>query len=243
MNKLYKPVIVRKQVNEDHFYYVDGEYRVSVTRILQEAMPTPYALRYWIGEVGNEKAADKLKRSGEHGTLVHETCGRLLRGESVNLVEEFPDPADKKILVGFVNWFADVNPEIDPQFIEFTVASQLRYAGTMDLFCKIGDVPYIIDFKTSGAVYDSHRLQLVAYQNAFEEMTGIHAEMGILHLNSKLKKGYIFNTGLEIGGKPVEISDFMTVFEVYKMLNGGKVPEPGEIDVYPERLSLKREEV
>lgn len=240
---LYQPIIVRKEVDDAHFYYVDEKYVPGVTTILGETMPTPYALRYWIGEVGNEKAQAKLESAGARGTSLHKACEALLRGETVDLKVKFPNKEDKRCLAGFVDWVNEFAPKVEDtqKDIEFTVASRDGYAGTVDLRCLLSNEPWIIDFKSSAAVYDSHKLQLAAYQQAYLEMTGIKAKTGILHLNSKVKKGWTFHKDLEIAGKPVEYEDFKKVFEVYKMLNGGKVKEPNLTEVYPDFLNLYKQ--
>lgn len=240
---LYSPVIVKKEVNSEHYYYVDGQFFPGVTTILHETLPTPMALRSWIGDVGNEKAQLKLERAADRGTKIHAACESLLRGESVNLDIEFPDRNDKKCVAAFVNWASEFNPDISKGKIEFVVASQLGFAGTLDIFCYIDDQPWIVDIKTSTGVYDSHKLQVVAYQQAFYEMTGIKANMAILHLNFRTKKGYSFIKDISIGGRELIIGDFVKVFEVYKMLNGGKIPEPPLDNIYPSVISLCNKEV
>jgi hypothetical protein len=237
MSKLYKPVIVKKEIDDEHFYYVDGKFTPGVTTILSETMPTPYALRHWIGEVGNDKAQERLEKAGERGSQIHDACERLLNGLTVNLLDEFPNANDKKVLTAFVNWVAEVQPQVINT--EFTVASEEGYAGTLDLHCNIGDEPWIIDLKTSSGIYDSHKLQIVAYRQAFYEMTGTKANVGILHLNHRTIKGYSLHTEMKIGGREVDQDDFLKVFEVYKMLNGGTIPEPKLKDVYPEELKLE----
>lgn len=246
---LYKPVIVRKEVDDTHFYYVNDKFVPSVTKILQEAMPTPYALRQWIGDVGNEKAEEKLNKASERGTALHEACEKLLMGQEINLKEDFPDDTDKKVLVGFVNWAAEFKPIV--HHIEIQVASELGFAGTIDIDCDIDpaiiykqtkfktDNPsWIIDIKSSSNVYDSHKLQVAAYRQAKKEMTGVDSNMGILHLNSRTQKAWTFHTELEINKKPVTTEDFLCVLNMYKMLNGGVIPEPKLVNAYPEIISL-----
>lgn len=243
MNKLYKPVIVKKIINDEHFYFVDGKYLPAVTHVLAETLPMPYALRYWLGEVGNERAQQKLEKAGDRGTAIHEACEKLIMGEELNLTKEFPISSDKKVLVGFINWFAEFQPKLikgtQPELI---LASQKGYAGTLDLPVVLRETPTIVDIKTSAGVYDSHKLQLVAYRQAFKEMYGIETDIAILHLTPKAKKGFIYydQSKLMIDGKPVTIDDFMTVIAMYKVLHGGKIPEPPEVDEYPEILKLEK---
>jgi hypothetical protein len=239
---MYKPVIEKKEVNDEHYYWVDNKFTPGVTTILQETLPTPFALRQWIGDMGNEKAEAKLERAGARGSAIHHACETLLYGGELKLHEAFPDRKDQKCIVAFVNWLAEYQPEIVENGIEQVIASQLGYAGTLDILCKIKGELWIVDIKTSANVYDSHKLQLAAYQNAVYEMIGEKPKMGILHLNHKTKKGWAFHDDLEINGKPVTIDDFMKVFELYLVLNGGRIPEPPMMTVYPEVLSLKKQD-
>ena len=239
MNKteLYQPVIIKKEIDDEHFYYVDGKFSPAVTKILGETLPMPYALRQWIGEVGNDKAEQRLQQAGDRGTHLHDACERLLKGEEINLLNDFPKAADKKCLVAFSNWCAEYQPII--KGTEFTVASRSGYAGTLDILCEIEKELYIVDIKTSRSIYDSHKLQIAAYQNAYFEMSGLQTKPAILHLNPLTKKGYKFETELLIKNEPVKASDFFHVFALYKILNGGTIPEPPLVDKYPETIKLK----
>ncbi len=245
----FKPSIKRKVIDDKHYYYVEDEsgkerFFPSVTTILGETLPTPPALKIWLGEVGNEKAQAKLEAAGDRGTKIHGACEQLLQGSPVYLKQNFPAKEDKKAITGFINWCNDYSPRVaDMGDIERQIASEFGYAGTLDLFCYIKndqgvEEPWIIDFKTSAGVYDSHKLQITAYQQAFYEMTDIAAKTGILHLNPRVKKGYSFHTEMEIGGKKVKVDDFLKVFEVYKMLNGGQVKEPRLVDAFPDVVTL-----
>lgn len=236
---LYRPVIVRKEIDGSHYYFVDGKFFPGVTTILHETLPTAETLRKWIGDIGNEKAQEKLERAGERGTSIHNACERLLKGDTINLQDEFKSNSDKKCVAAFVNWVHETQPVIKDQAdIEKTLASSYGFAGTLDIFCYINDEPWIVDIKTSAGIYEAHKLQQAAYQQAFYEMTGIMPNIGILHLNSKTKKGWSFIQKLEIGGKQVTFDDFMKVFEVYKMLNGGKIKSPPLKDIYPAMITL-----
>lgn len=236
----YNPVIVKKEVDDEHFYFVNDKFTPGVTTILHETMPTPYALRHWIGEVGNEKAEAKLEKAGDRGTLIHDTCEKLMNGIEINLKELFPKQSDQKVIVGFVNWFNEYKPEFEISDIERVVASKLGFAGTLDLYCLIDKKPVIVDFKSSGGIYDSHKLQITAYQQAFEEMTGVKTSRMILHLNPRVKSGYSVygEDKMVIKKKPITTDDFMSVFNLYKVLNGGEIPEPNLVDIYPDTIKL-----
>lgn len=241
-NKIYKPVIVKKEINNEHYYYVNDKFTPGVTTILGQTLPMPYALRKWIGDMGNERAEAKFKMAGERGTAIHNACEMLLTGAELKLVENFPKKKDQKAITGFINWFSEVKPEFELENIELVVASELGFAGTLDLFCKIDGVPTIVDFKTSSGIHESHKLQITAYQKAYEEMTGIKPDRLILHLNAT-KRGYSVydESKMVIKKNPITVDDFMIVFAQYVMLNGGQVPEPDLEEIYPEVVQLFEE--
>ena len=250
---LYQPVIIRKEYNDEHWYYIDNVFKPAVTKILGETLPMPDALKNWLGDIGTERAQQKLESAGERGTLIHEACAKLIKEGKINLLEDFPNRKDKKVLTGFVNFFADYQPQplegydktedkIFPP--EFIVASKRGYAGTIDYVCRINGKPYIIDFKTSKGIYESHKLQIIAYRQAFYENTGIYCKVALLHLTPLTKIGYSLHneSKITIKGKKVTIGDFLAVLNLYKRLNGGKIPEPPLEEQYPPILYLKKQE-
>lgn len=259
---LYNPKIVRKEVDTSHHYYVDGVFFPGVTTILHKTLPMPEGLSRWRGNIGNDAADLTFELAGSQGTQIHNAVERLLKGGKIKLKEEFavvPGLSTKrqmdkrkKMLVGFCHWYHEYQPTIDTNLIEFTVASRLGFAGTLDLattMCfdqhlkpKTKPQPWIIDFKTSSGIYISHYLQIIAYKQAYFEMTGQLCNVGILHLNPRVRKGYTFVTKMAIKKKEVLIDDFLTVFEQYKMLNGGKIESPKLVDVYPDELQLYKQE-
>ena len=243
MNAIYKPIITKQVIDDSHYYFVDGEYVPGVTTILHETLPTAPQLRQWIGDLGSEKAQARMEVAADRGTRIHQACEDLLRARPVNLKRDFPKYDEKKCITSFVDWVNVLHPTVvSPDHIEMVVASKAGFAGTLDLFCIIENEPWIVDFKTTSGIYDSHKLQLIAYQQAYLEMTGVNANVGILHLNHKTKKGWTFMTKMEIGGRPLEFGDFMKVFEVYKVLNGGVIRPVPLRTAYPEILTLYEQE-
>lgn len=112
------------------------------------------------------KGAPWSKRddAGDRGTAVHEALEAVVRGKPLPDTLQTEDELDCAIA-------AEAFLE---QFVGRYLASELTvysmkhgYAGTLDLWCtdKSG-VPWIIDFKTSGAIYAEHAIQQAAYHNA-----------------------------------------------------------------------------
>ena len=235
MKKAIKQInIVRKEIDDTHYYWVNGEFFPGVTRILDEAAPMPYALKQYFLRSTPESAEKKLQITGDFGSLIHATIERLLLGEEINLEEEFPATKAKKHLCSFVAWFDDFKPDVDTIQTEHTIASLThKYAGTLDLACRKNGEFWIIDFKTGSGIYHNHELQIAAYKQAYEEMYGVKVDhTAIMRTGSRHKKGFEF--------KEIKRSfkHFKAVYDSYLNLHDGKIPEPPKINVYPEKLQI-----
>jgi hypothetical protein len=89
---------------------------------------------------------------------------------------------------GFQNWQVTYEPRIKASEL-FVLSSKHKYGGRLDLVVIIDGQPWIVDIKT-GVDSVRHGLQLKLYQQAYYEMTGIRARMGVLALDAKRKAGY-----------------------------------------------------
>lgn len=225
--------IVKKEIDGSHFYWVDGEFYPGVTSILDEAAPTPWALKDWFKRMSMDEISAKQKESLEFGSKIHDGIERLLNGVELNLAKDYPTTKEKKHLCAFAEWHMSVKPKV--LATEHTVASKkYRYAGTLDLLCKVGDSHWIVDFKTSAGVYDSYHWQLAAYRQAVFETHGLNVDKSyILRTGTKHKSGYEFVEAV----RPFE--EFKKIYDLYLSLHGGEIPKPPMIDVYPEVLKLE----
>ena len=80
-----------------------------------------------------------------------------------------------------------------------TINHEHKYAGTIDLILKINNELWIIDVKTSKAIWPSHKLQLSAYKHSMS--TPNEYKIGIIHINHN-QENYEFK----------EIDDIFDVF-------------------------------
>lgn len=233
MNTLLPYQTVRKEVDDEHYYYIDDEFVPATTHIIGEAGPVQYGLRNFWKQNTAEDSDRILKETAEFGSYVHSQIEVLLNGIDIPNFNEL-EPKAKKHLMSFYNWFHEFNPDINSIKSEHVVGSKkYKYGGTIDLFCTKNNENWIVDFKTSSGIYFSHEAQVAAYKNAYEEMYGIKVDhMAILRTGSKHKSGYEF--------KEIERSfdAFLNIYKTYVDINGGKIPEPPEVDVYPDTLKL-----
>ena len=81
--------------------------------------------------------------------------------------------------VAFLEWM-DENKVVITS-VEETVYGKY-WAGTLDLRCNLNGVPYVIDFKTSKAIYaNDYGPQIAAYRSTFNDVQGC----GILRLDKE----------------------------------------------------------
>jgi hypothetical protein len=224
--------IIKKIIDDTHYYFVDGEFFPSVTKILDEAAPKEYGLLNFFKTNTPEEIEEISSKAKTNGTLVHDSCEALLNGIEVKIKEM--DQKQKKSLVAFVQWFEEHKPT--DYKTEHTVASKkLKVAGTLDFVGTINGKRVIIDFKTNkGGIYYSNKVQIKAYKALYEEMTGEKIdECWILRLGTTHKLGYEFK---QI--EDVTVDNFVQIYNVYLSLHDGKIPDPPQVDEYPDTLKL-----
>lgn len=258
------PSIVKKEIDDSHFYFVNGEYYPGVTTILEEAAPVGPELKQYFIKNSQEEIKKKSEESLEIGSSAHEAIAHLLMGEEIDLNEvTLPNGKvvkrsikEKKSIIGFSNWFTIVKPT--NYLTEHTVASvSMKYAGTLDFagwlpsenitkaltdksaknFKAVKEEDFwIIDWKTSAGIYYNYQLQGMAYKKAYEEMYGIHVDhVGIVRVGTNHSNKYEF---VEVTPDQAEFVDFENVYKTYLKLHGGKIPQPPTMDVYPSKLKI-----
>ena len=226
------PQIVRREVDSEHYYWVDGKFTPAVTRILDEAAPVAFALRQFFLRNTVDSAKKILEETGVFGSMIHADIERLLKGEELDLTKH--ETKAKKHLMSFHNWFHEFKPDMDSLKPESTIASlKHRYAGTLDLACTRKGKKWIIDFKTGSGIYHNHELQLAAYRGAYEEMHNTKVDhVAIVRTGSRHKVGY------EVKEVKKPFKAFLNVYQSYLDLHGGKIPNPPTIPVYPDKLKI-----
>lgn len=196
----------------------------------------------WVGSVGNEVAQDAKESGGEKGTKVHKAISALLRGEDVNLQtsvfenrDGIPEPLNAKeagCVYWFVEWFRETNPQVIA--FDFTVWSEKwKYAGTVDLYCIINGIHWIVDFKVSPNIYVSHEIQVSAYKFADVRFPK-NTRLAILQVGyeKNKKQKYKFTRVRD------QFRLFMAAYRIWKNECGDQGPYQRE---YPVSLSLNLE--
>lgn len=165
----------------------------SVTYILGSAYPQDFGLTQWRGDVGNKRADEILEETSEDGSYVHRAIElilnkQIIKGEEIS--KRFSSRRSLKIkrcLKAFLDWYEEYKPTVvSTEYIVWN--DEHKFAGTVDLKCKIGEEMYIVDFKTSKTLHNTHKAQICAYGVADKV-----DKVALLHLGNTTKKKYSFN--------------------------------------------------
>jgi len=186
----YKNTVVKSGRS---WYDVDGVRHTRVTtalNVISKPALVPWAIRettnkmravmeasvnttidpVWIEEAlkaAKEYPNEARDSAAAKGTAIHEA---IYNWETMG--ERPSDPVENQAVQAYDEWRTQVPMEVVAS--ELTVWSPSdQYAGTIDQVCRNSAGHWsVIDFKTGGA-YPEAALQVAAYSNALEELTGI----------------------------------------------------------------------
>ena len=161
--------------SEGHFYRTPIGILPSVTTIMR-AIPNPQ-LHAWKSRTPNWQAI--AAHAAHIGTKTHRIIERYLNDEALDdlFCHEIVKP-----FAAFRDWQCTSGFKLVDS--ERMIWSAKGYGGTVDLVGYINGALYLIDIKTSKAVYPDYSLQIAAYRTGYEERTGEKIEgMGILRLD------------------------------------------------------------
>jgi hypothetical protein len=181
----------------------------------QTAMPRDLYLATLLGELGKEKAHQKLlAKAGDIGSEIHKLIEWHLRtaiGSHAGLKPIVSLKAQHALDV-FEQWGTSV--QLKPILIERTVYSHVhQYAGTMDLLARVNGIVTLIDFKSGKAVYPEAFLQSAAYSTALVEMGYLAPQQGLIVRLPKVE------TDPEMEVVPVPpVADLLPVFLAAKQI-------------------------
>lgn len=162
-----------QRLDDKSGYFRDGKRFMSITKFLDQYLPQDFeGLMRWAFKFGSyEKYMAELNTLAAAGDALHAEAEFGLRGEKVTHE-------------GLQNFLAHHKPKLIAS--EQTVYDEdIQVAGTYDALVEIGGKRIIIDWKSSKAVRDKHRLQVAFYaKNANVD------EAWVVALGAKTKQGY-----------------------------------------------------
>ena len=209
--------------------------------VLGLGAPTAYHLIEYYKDK-NHYADTHMKQRERIGTFVHDAAEHMVKSgieiTEDQIVQSFSNAYDrrdvKKGLTGFVNFCTEYQPIIIST--EQMILAE-DWAGTMDLRCRLNVDDYktiwTIDYKTSKAVYDDHKMQVEMYRS----VTG-DDRCAVLILGNTTKKMFTFS---EVKEKDRQYyhDRFNSIKETayVEMLKSGQI-KPRE-NIYADKFSIK----
>ena len=131
---------------------------------------------------------DKIRdEAADSGTCTHYHVECHIKGIEPDLKDFTQEQIDKGEtgFLAFLEWEKDNKLEYEK--LEFGVVSETyRYGGTVDIIARKNGSLWMLDLKTSKAIYPGHIIQLAAYAMAYEEQECVRLnEQHILQLSKK----------------------------------------------------------
>ena len=145
------------------------------------------------------------------GTMLHGLIEKYIK-HGKDATGNIPDEVQNGF-IAFLEW--EKENQVEWLASELIVCDeQIGYTGTLDAIARIKGEIYVIDFKSSKAIYDEYLLQLFAYFNAYNQNGKEATKCGILRLDKETGvpewKSFDFD--------PIKFSAFVNLTEAYYRL-------------------------
>lgn len=169
----------------NHSYWLDKKRVPGVTTLISKGLPKD-GLPYWsartvaeyvadhpdavqtLRDMGREPMVNALKgvpwqardEAAVRGTEVHAVAELIVHGQEVDVPGHLAAHVQ-----GYVDWLDTF--KVEPVLTERSVGNRAQwYAGRFDLIADMAGTRWMLDIKTSKAVYGSTAMQVDAYRNA-----------------------------------------------------------------------------
>lgn len=199
-----------------HTYTLNGRPLVGVTTAIHDTLRSP-ALESWFKRVG--MAADTTRdEAAAFGKSVH--AGLAAHALGVNAAP-MDMPESWQVTVEAGRKWIDENLEEIYAVEEPIASAKYGYAGTPDIYGRRirHKTPVVLDFKTTGDIYWSHRFQLAAYRKAAVETYGDRPAERIVLLFSKDEPGKV--TPHHFTKHDLDFTGFAYCLGLYSILKTG----------------------
>jgi hypothetical protein len=152
----------------------DGTRVPSVTTIIGR-FKDHGALMHWAfrqGKEGKARLYEETDKAADIGTVAHAMVEAHIRGVDFDRAAYALPAADwpkaESAFTAYRRWAQQVKAKIVEAEIGL-VSERHHYGGTPDAVGLIGNELVLFDWKTAGAVYTDHLVQLAAYKALWEE--------------------------------------------------------------------------
>lgn len=171
------------------YFTRDGRRVPSVTTIIGRFKDSD-RLMFWAFRQGKEGKAtlyEETQKAANIGSTVHKMVENFFDGFDVyantgfdDLTAEDQEKAASAVRA-FERWQDNFGLKVIAQETQL-VSEMHRYGGTPDMIAMVGNQICLIDWKTSGGVYESMLVQLAAYRELWNENHPEQQIAGPFHL-------------------------------------------------------------
>jgi len=177
----------RVDVLDERFYTKDNvTFYPSVTTVLN-VYPKGFGFQDWLKQVGYN-AEIVVERAATQGSNVHNAIEDFLNGKELVWIEEGREHftlKEWKMISKFMEFYERYLKGSDMVVEAMLWSDKLKLGGTADLIVNIAGETWLIDYKTSNALYKTNEIQLAAYKEMWDEKNEPKIDRyGILWLNS-----------------------------------------------------------
>ena len=128
----------RLDVDTEHYYYINGDYAVSVTQIEDIGAPKPEGLLQWFKDKSPEEIEERMVMTRDRGTKLHHALESLVMGMEL-YAEDYPSTYEKDALDTFIKFMKFLvkygSLDLNKLKHELIVAdAKLMVGGTLDLY-------------------------------------------------------------------------------------------------------------
>jgi predicted RecB family nuclease len=155
-----------------------------------------------------------MENAGGEGTIAHELIDGYWKGEKYDISQK-PEKV-QQYLLAFEEFVKQHNPKvIETEGVVFSDTH--KYAGAYDGLFEIAGETWLIDWKTSNGIYKEHKIQIIAYKKALEEMGKKVDKVAIVQLkNNGLPNTYMVGEQED----EVDVFDaFLCALKLYQVLD------------------------
>ena len=164
--------IAKKAKAHRRYKAVDGAVVPGVTTVLG-VIAKPQLVK-WANNLGLQgiDSSAYVDETAKVGTLAHQMIQEYLGGPRWDRAAYDADQIDlaENAIISFFQWEKETGNKMETAEIELPLVSEkMRVGGTIDWYGDINGKKWLVDIKTSKALYSEHVFQVSAYAAMLEE--------------------------------------------------------------------------